>query len=135
MSAVLTNVLGDLAGKLIIDEDADTTAETHVTGTTGSMYMVQIDTREGTANILTEANADTACYVKFVDASSNVTGGGGSSSTPSLVLYAPMGKITTYVISGGWAFSSGLSFWAVTTAATAGDDSPTLDVKVTIISS
>ena len=130
MATVSTTVLGDLAGKLIINDDADTTAAVDVTGTTGSMYLIQIDATAGTPT-----TAEPACYVKIIDASGGVTGGGGSSSTPELVLYAPLGQVTTYVISGGWAFSSGLSLWAVQTAAVAGDDSPTADVKVTILSS
>jgi hypothetical protein len=130
MATVSTTVLGDLAGKLIINDDADTTAAVDVTGTTGSVYLIQIDATAGTPT-----TAEPACYVKIIDASGGVTGGGGSSSTPELVLYAPLGQVTTYVISGGWAFSSGLSLWAVQTAAVAGDDSPTADVKVTILSS
>jgi hypothetical protein len=130
MATVSTTVLGDLAGKLIINDDADTTAAVDVTGTTGSMYLIQIDATAGTPT-----TAEPACYVKIIDASGGVTGGGNSSSTPELVLYAPLGQITTYVISGGWAFSSGLSLWAVQTAAVAGDASPTADVKVTILSS
>ena len=130
MATVSTTVLGDLAGKLIINDDADTTAAVDVTGTTGSMYLIQIDATAGTPT-----TAEPACYVKIIDASGGVTGGGGSSSTPELVLYAPLGQVTAYVISGGWAFSAGLSLWAVQTAAVAGDASPTADVKVTILSS
>lgn len=123
-----TTILGNLTTKLVVDEDADTTASTDVTGTTGAAYIIQIDATAGTPT-----TAEPACYVKIIDADSNVTGGGNSSSVPELVLYAPIGQITTYVISSGWTFSSGLSFWAVTTAAVAGDTSPTSDVKVTII--
>tara|TARA_R100000808_G_C2138865_1_gene146832 strand:- start:628 stop:1017 length:390 start_codon:yes stop_codon:yes gene_type:complete len=121
-------ILGNLAPKLVVDEDADTTAASDVTGTTGSAYVIEIDATAGTPT-----TAEPACYVKIIDADSSVVGGGGSSSVPELVLYAPIGQVTTYVISSGWAFSSGLSFWAVTTAAVAGDTSPTSDVKVTIL--
>ena len=130
MATIRTSVLGDLAGVLVIDEDADTTAEEHVTAGTGSAYVIEID---ATAGVPT--TDEPACYVKIIDANTGVTGRGGSSSTPELVLYAPIGEVTTYVIDGGWAFTSGLSFWAVTTAAVAGDTSPTSDVKVTILSS
>jgi hypothetical protein len=123
-----TTVLGNLAPKLVIDEDADTTAVADVTGTTGAAYMIQIDATAGTPT-----TAEPACYVKIIDAETSVTGGGNSSSVPELVLYAPIGQVTTYVISSGWTFSSGLSYWAVTTAAVAGDTSPTSDVKVTIL--
>ena len=130
MATVKTTVLGDLAGNLVINDAADTDAVTNITGATGSVYLIQIDATAGTPT-----TAEPACYVKIIDASGSVTGGGVSSSTPELVLYAPLGQITTYVISGGWAFSAGLSLWAVQTAAVAGDVSPTADVKVTIFSS
>ena len=126
--SITTSILGNLAPKLVIDEDADTTATSDVTGTTGSAYVIKIDATAGTPT-----TSEPACYAKIIDADSNVTGGGNSSSVPELVLYAPIGQVTTYIISSGWAFSSGLSFWAVTTAAVAGDTSPTSDVKVTIL--
>jgi len=128
--SIQTSVLNDLAAKLVVVESANTTDVENITGASGSMYMVKIDATAGVAT-----TAEPSCYVKLIDASSGVTGGGGSSSTPDLVLYAPLGKITTYVIQNGWAFSNGLSLWAVTTAAVAGDTSPTSDVKVTILSS
>jgi hypothetical protein len=130
MAVVKTTVLGDLAGNLVVVEDADTTDVENITSATGSMYVVEIDATAGVAT-----TAEPACYVKIIDASSSVTGGGGSSSNPDLVLYAPIGQVTTYIINGGWAFANGLSLWAVTTAAVAGDVSPTSDVKVTILSS
>ena len=130
MGVTLTTVLGDLAGKCIVDTDSDTTAESHVTATSGSVYMVEIDATAGVAT-----TSEPACYVKMINNSGTTTGGGGSSSVPELVFYAPIGQKTTYIISGGWAFDAGLGVWAVTTAALSGDTSPTSDVKVTILSS
>lgn len=122
--------LTNLAGKLVVDTDADTTSADNATvGTSGSVYIIEIDATAGSPT-----TDEPGCYVKIVDASS-ATGGGGSSTVPDVVLYAPLGVITSYVINGGWAFTSGLSFWAVTTAALSGDVSPTADIKVSIISS
>tara|TARA_R110000803_G_scaffold169079_1_gene232119 strand:- start:472 stop:864 length:393 start_codon:yes stop_codon:yes gene_type:complete len=130
MAAVLTSVKDDLATKCVVDTSVNTTAVENATGAAGAMYMVEIDTTAGVATA-----GEPACYVKFINASSSVVGGGNSSSIPELVLYAPIGQVTSYVISGGWVFGTGLSYWAVTTAALAGDTSPTSDVKVTILSS
>jgi hypothetical protein len=130
MAAVLTSVKDDLATKCVVDTSVNTTEVENATGAAGSMYVVEIDTTAGVATA-----SEPACYVKFINASSGVDGGGGSSSIPELVLYAPIGQVTSYIISSGWAFGAGLSYWAVTTAALAGNVSPTADVKVTILSS
>ena len=127
--AIKTESLTDLAGKLIVDIDADTTEANNVTSaSSGKAYIFRIDATAGSPT-----TSEPACYVKIADASS-VTGGGGSSTTPQITLYAPIGSVTTYVISNGWEFASGLSFWCVSTAALSGDTSPTSDVKVSIVS-
>tara|TARA_R110001583_G_scaffold169320_1_gene322205 strand:- start:83 stop:475 length:393 start_codon:yes stop_codon:yes gene_type:complete len=130
MGVTLTTVLGDLAGKCVVDLAADTTAESNVTAAAGSVFLVEIDATAGVAT-----TSEPACYVKMFNSSGTTTGGGNSSSIPELVFYAPIGQKTTYVIPGGWAFGAGLGVWAVTTAALTGDASPTADVKVTILSS
>ena len=126
MGVTLTTVLGDLAGKCVVDLAADTTAESNVTAAAGSVFLVEIDATAGVAT-----TSEPACYVKMFNSSGTTTGGGNSSSIPELVFYAPIGQKTTYVIPGG----AGLGVWAVTTAALTGDASPTADVKVTILSS
>ena len=130
MAAILTSVKDDLAAKCVVDLNVNTSDVENATGAVGSMYMVEIDATAGVAT-----TSEPACYVKFINASGSVDGGGGSSSIPELVLYAPIGKVTSYIISDGWAFGTGLSYWAVTTASLAGDTSPTAAIKVTILSS
>tara|TARA_R100001509_G_scaffold163377_2_gene137682 strand:- start:617 stop:1009 length:393 start_codon:yes stop_codon:yes gene_type:complete len=130
MAVTKTSGLTTLADKLIVNIDADTDSSNNVSGaTSGSVYIIEIDATKGVAT-----TDEPACYVKLVDASS-ATGGGVSSTVPDVVLFAPIGVVTRYVIKGGWAFTSGLSFWCVTTSALTGDTSPTSDVKVSIISS
>ena len=122
--------MATLADKLVVNLSADTDASNNVTGaSSGSVYIIEIDATKGVST-----TDESVCYLKIADASS-ATGGGGSSTVPVLVLPAPIGVVTKYVIKGGWAFTSGLSFWCVTTAALTGDTSPTSDVKVSIISS
>ena len=128
--ANLSSSLSNLASKLVVDIKADTNEAENVTAASaGKVYVIEID---ATAGIPT--TTEPACYVKIANAS-NITGGGGSSTIPTITLYAPLGVVTTYVISNGWEFDAGLSFWCVTSASLSGDDSPTADIKVSIISS
>ena len=130
MAVIYTTVLGDLAGKLVVDADADNSGESNITLAAGSLYMGEIDATAGVAT-----TSEPACYVKLINSSGSVTGGGGSSSIPELVFYAPIGQKTTYVVSGGWAFAAGLGMWAVTSATLSDSTPPTSDVKVTILAS
>lgn len=128
--ANLTSSLTDLASKLVVDVKADTNEANNVTAaSSGKVYIISIDATAGTPT-----TSEPACYVKIANASS-ITGGGVSSTIPTITLYAPIGVVTTYVISNGWDFDVGLSFWCVTSAALSGDDSPTADIKVSIVSS
>ena len=128
--SVKTVSLSDLANKLVVDINANTSESENVTNATaGKAYIVEIDATAGSPT-----TSEPACYVKIANAQS-VTGGGGSSTVPTITFYAPIGVVTTYVISNGWEFDDGLSFWCVTTAALSGDDSPTADIKVSIVSS
>ena len=127
MAAYTKTILGDLGTKLVCDQDSDTTAVQNATAAVGVLYMVEIDATDGVAT-----TAEPGCYIKIIN-STTATGGGGSSSVPDMVLYAPIGKKTCYVISSGWTFDAGISFWGVTTAALSGDISPTSDVKVKFI--
>jgi hypothetical protein len=130
MAITKTSSLTTLADKLVVNLSADTDASNNVTGaSSGSVYIIEIDATKGVAT-----TDESVCYLKIADASS-ATGGGGSSTVPVLVLPAPIGVVTKYVIKGGWAFTAGLSYWCVTSSTLAGDTSPTADIKVSIISS
>jgi len=125
----LTSSLSDLANKLIVDIKADTNEAENVTAAAaGKVYLISIDATAGTPT-----TSEPACYVKLANAVT-VTGGGNSSTVPTITLYAPIGVVTTYVISNGWEFDSNLSFWCVTSATLTGDVSPTADIKVSIVS-
>tara|TARA_R100000234_G_C4976021_1_gene168474 strand:- start:331 stop:717 length:387 start_codon:yes stop_codon:yes gene_type:complete len=126
--ASLSTSYDDLATKLVVDTDSNSSEADNATNASGSAFIIQID---ATAGLPT--TDEPACYVKFADIA-NATGGGNSSTVPTLTLYAPIGQVTSYVISGGWAFANGLSFWSVTNAALTADVSPTSKVKVFIIS-
>jgi hypothetical protein len=128
MAAYSKTILNDLGTKLVCDLSVGTSEQVHVTAASGILYMVEIDATGGAAT-----TAEPGCYLKLINASAGVTGGGGSSSVPDMTLYAPIGKKTTYIISAGWTFDAGISFWCVKTAALSGNDSPTADIKVKLI--
>jgi len=126
MGVTLSTIADPLGTKLVIDTDADSTAEGNVTGAAGSFYAVEID---NTAN-------QAATYVKFADATSATPG----TTNPSWQFYAPASTKLTYVLGTGIAFTPGLSVWAVTSPAAltassaASATSPTSDVSVKVLS-
>jgi len=124
MAYTTKSIQSNLGTKLVYINAITGTALTNVTSASGIVYMVEIDATAGAAT-----TAEPACYIKLVDAT-NATGG---STQPELVLYAPIGKKTCYIISEGWSFSNGLSLWGVTSAANNSSTRPTSDVCIKII--
>jgi len=106
MAISLTNISTPLAGRLVLDTDCDTTVEADVTGTTGSIYMVEID---NTAN-------SHITYVKIKDAATATAG----TNDPDWVLMVPASTKETYVIKEGMAFGTALTFWATQEATHSG---------------
>ena len=123
MAITLSTIADPLGSKLIIDTDADSTAEANVTGATGSFYAVEI------------ANTS-ATYVKLADASSGTAG----TTQNDWQFYAPASTKLTYIVGTGMAFSTALTVWAVTSPAAltnsnaASATSPTSNVSVKILS-
>lgn len=124
MASYYKTLPGALGHKLVCDYDANNTSSNNATSDSGILYMVEIDATAGAAT-----TAEPGCYVKIINAGSATVG----STAPEMVLYAPIGKKTCYIISSGWAFGTGLSFWAVTSAAVNNQTGPTSDVKVKLI--
>ena len=126
MAITLSTIADPLGSKLIIDTDADSTAEANVTGATGSFYAVEIDNTANTS----------ATYVKLADASSGTAG----TTQNDWQFYAPASTKLTYIVGTGMAFSTALTVWAVTSPAAltnsnaASATSPTSNVSVKILS-
>jgi mannose-1-phosphate guanylyltransferase len=121
MAVTKGSVADALAGYLITDTDADSTAESNVTGTTsGTLYCVYGDA--------TSCTVDT--YIKVADNSSATS----SSTVPDFVFYVPAASAVSYIAVNGHAWSSGVSFWGTSTVANAATQTdPAADVTVRIL--
>ena len=89
-----------LAYKIIKQSVTTNTSNNHVTGTTsGSLYSIYISNQ-----------ANSAVFVKIVDATSATVG----TTSPTFFFRVAQSDSLTVHIPGGLAYTSGLSFWAVT---------------------
>tara|TARA_R100000458_G_C8223933_1_gene207502 strand:+ start:479 stop:871 length:393 start_codon:yes stop_codon:yes gene_type:complete len=127
MASTTTSTISALGGKLVADlsvSASDQEVNNNVTsGTSGSIYLVEINNP-----------GSNALYVKIRDASSATpsTSTANGNGTPHMMLYCPARGKTSYAIPGGFAYSSGLSFWASTVATVGSTASPTTACTVRI---
>jgi hypothetical protein len=121
--AISTTVLDNrFTNKTIKDTDTDETATVDITGTSGSVYYVQISAG-GTAAVN---------YFKIYDTNGVVVG----TSDPIFQIKVPASTTKECVISGGMPFTTALSFATVTAGGTAGTTGPSsATVTATIITS
>ena len=97
------------------DTSATATAQLAETGS-GTLFMVDIDNTNNSAKT----------YVKLYDATAPTVG----TTNPDWIFMVPGSVRRTYAIPSGLAFSTGLSYAAVTTAGAPGTTSPTSSVAV-----
>ena len=120
MASTTTSTIASLGGKLVVDLSVSANDQSGVNnnvtaGTSGSIYLIEISNP-----------GSEALYVKIRDASSAVpsTSTANGNGTPHMMLYCPAYGSTSYAIPGGFAYSSGLSFWASTSASVGSNSSP-----------
>src|SRR3990167_3473614 len=104
-----------IATKLIYDADVNATGENDMTGTSGILYMVDID---NTAN-------GAASYIKLYDALSPTIG----TTAPDWIFKVAASVRRVLAITEGFAFTN-LSMAGLTAGGTAGTTGPTSDVAV-----
>jgi hypothetical protein len=121
MAVTVTNQSNPIGSRLVNDTDVTSAAADNTTGTTGTLYMVEVD---NTAN-------SSIVYFKMAD-STNATGG---TTAANLVLMVPASTKMSYVFPTGIAFSAGFSHWCVTGAAEANTTSPSNDVIARYVTS
>lgn len=102
-----TNPLG---ADIVVDTNANATAQTNTTGGTGTLHLVDIDNSANGA----------ASFVKFYDASSPTVG----TTAPDLVLKCPASVRRQFVMPAGIAFATAFSHACVTAGGTGGTTSP-----------
>ena len=105
--------------KLIVDDNANATAKTSVTGAAGSIFQIDVDN---------SGNGDNACFLKIYDNPSPVIG----TTAPDLIFKVPVNIKLSVVCPDGIAFND-LSFAVLTQGGTAGTVSPTAPVIVKMV--
>lgn len=110
-----------VAAKLVVDADADGTAENDMTGTTGSIFLVDVD---NTANAA-------ASFVKLYDAAAPTVG----TTAPDWIFKIPASVRRVFACTEGVAFATALSMACVTAGGTAGATGPTSSVIVRLLTS
>ena len=121
MTLSVSTQVSPVGTKLVKNTDAGATASTNVTGTSGTIYMVDVD---NTANV-----ADVA-YLKIYDDAAPVVG----TTAPDFVIKVPVNKRRQMVVPDGLDFTI-LSFAVVTSPGTAGIANPSSAVIVQLVTS
>ena len=111
-----TGQASPLATKIFKIATANNTANANFTGSTGTLFMIQID---NTAN-------SAASFVKLVDATSATVG----TTAPDIVIKVPASQQRSVLFPKGIAFSSGFTLFCTTAGGTAGTTSPSSAVNV-----
>tara|TARA_R110002060_G_scaffold8068_2_gene12127 strand:+ start:1224 stop:1595 length:372 start_codon:yes stop_codon:yes gene_type:complete len=114
MAVSVTNQSNPLGTQLVQDTIAGSTAVDNTTGTSGTLYAVEVDN---------SANAS-AVYFKLAD-STDATAG---TTAADLVIMVPASSRASTVYPTGIVFSNGFSHWCVTGAGEANVVAPALAV-------
>jgi hypothetical protein len=129
MAATSTSSITELGGKYVLDRQCGVTngATTNITGSTGSIFMIQINN---------EANSSPS-YLKIRDntAATPATQTSNGVGTPHFTFKAPAHTKITYAIPGGAAFTQALSMWCTTGTAVGNEGNPASAVIVKLITS
>tara|TARA_Y100001963_G_C6441023_1_gene291401 strand:+ start:96 stop:461 length:366 start_codon:yes stop_codon:yes gene_type:complete len=110
MAVTVTNQSNPLGSKLVQDSSAGNTAADNTTGSSGTLYLVEID---NTANA-------SIVYFKMAD-SADATAG---TTAAGLVLMVPASTKMSFAFPTGISFSTGFSHWCVTGAAESNTTAP-----------
>ena len=124
MGVTKTTSITALGGNIIIDFDADSSVEGHVTGnSSGVLYVVEVDNT---------ANATTSAYLRIKDAQS---AGAAGTLVPTWMFVAAPGLKAAYAFPDGQPYGTGLTMWCTSNNAVANGSSPASAVIVRLIAS
>jgi len=129
MGVTKTTSITALGGNLIIDFDADSSVEGHVTSDTfepsksGVLYLVEVDNT---------ANATTSAYLRIKDAQS---AGAAGTLVPTWMFVAAPGSKASYTFPDGQPYGTGLTLWCTSGNAVDNSTSPADAVIVQLIAS
>jgi hypothetical protein len=121
MTLSISTQVSPIGAKLIVDTVANATAKNAVTGTSGTVYMIDIDNT---------ANTSASSYFKIYDAASPTIG----TTVPDHVFKIPSSQRRCIAIPEGLDFTN-LSYACTTAGGTTGTTAPTNAVVVRMIAS
>lgn len=119
MTLSVSQQVSPVGSKIVVQTVANATANNDVTGTTGSIYQVEIDNT---------ANSDNAAYLKIYDNASPVVG----TTAPDFIFKCPINQRINIAVIGGLSFTN-LSFAVVISGGTSGVTNPTNPVIVKMV--
>lgn len=119
MAVSVTNQNDPYVDKLVVDTQANSTAEDDVLNGNARVYIVDID----------NSNNSVAAYAKLFNAANPTEG----TTEPDMILKAPSQTRMAVSITEGTQFSTNLSFMCVTGSATSSLVSPTNSVTIRIM--
>jgi CelD/BcsL family acetyltransferase involved in cellulose biosynthesis len=120
MAVSVTSQSNPYVDKLIVDTEANATAEFNVLTGAATIYIVDIDNSNNTGS---------AAYAKLWNNTNPSVG----TTEPDFILKAPKGVRQVVTISSGSNFATGLSFACVTGAETANQTNPTNKVTMRVM--
>lgn len=121
MAVTVTNQQNPLGAKIVQDTAATATAVNNTTGTSGTLYMVEID----------NSTYGTAVYFKMAAAASATAG----TTAATMVFYCAANTKRSYVFPEGIAFATGFCHWCTTGAAEASTAAPSTKPTVRYVTS
>jgi len=121
MTLSVSTQVSPVGTKLIKDTDAGATAQTDVTGTAGSIFMIDVDNT---------ANGADAAYLKIYDDAAPTVG----TTDPDHIFRIPVNQRRTIVAPDGLDFSA-LSYAVVTSPGTPGTTAPANTVTLSMVTS
>ena len=121
MAVTVTNQNNPVGARIVNDTSANNTAADNTTGTSGTLYAVEIDNTGNSA----------ICYFKLAN-TANATAG---TTAAEFCLMCPASTKMSYVFPTGIAFATGFSHWCVTGAAESNTTSPGNAVIVRYVTS
>lgn len=123
MSVTTTPLSSPFTNAIVLDTDADGTAENNVRGGASTVYMISVDN---------SLNAGGASYLKLYNDAAPTVG----TTAPTLVIPVAASGTGVWVNLSGFAFATALSLACVTDGGgTAGTTSPASNVTVRILCS
>tara|TARA_R110000787_G_scaffold14939_1_gene45950 strand:- start:648 stop:1013 length:366 start_codon:yes stop_codon:yes gene_type:complete len=119
MAVSVTSQTAPYVDKLVVDTDANATAEDNTLTGAATGYIFDVDNGNNSAPV----------YAKFFNTTNATTG----TTEPSVLMLVPGNVRQVLTVSSGVAFSAGLSFACVAGSATANAVSPVNSVTIRVM--